>query len=141
MRIESTILALAIAGLSLAASPAEKARVFITESHALQLSSDAAAGAAAGALSVTGGQSPENVEVMKAFLQKCPEVLVTSSREKADYLIRFDHEAINPTTPFVRGNKVAIFDKNEDLIYSDSTRLLANAVKGACSAIGKNWHK
>ena len=81
---------------------AEKPRVFITESQALQLSGN---------------------------------VAVTANRDKADYLVRFDHEGASPTTLFVGGNKVAVFDKNEDLVYSASTRLLGNAVKGACAAI------
>jgi hypothetical protein len=36
----------------------------------------------------------------------------------------------------VHGNKVAVFGKNEDLIYSNATRILSSAVKGACAAIG-----
>ena len=56
---------------------------------------------------------------------------------KADFTVRLDHEAINPTTPFVRGNKVAVFDKDQDLVYTNSTRLLSGAVKGACEAMVK----
>ena len=40
----------------------------------------------------------------------------------------------------MRGNKVAIFDKNEDLVYGGSTRFLANAVKYACAAITRRSH-
>ena len=72
---------------------------------------------------------------MKAFVRYCPAVIVTANREKADYLVRLDHDAINPTTPFVHGNKVAVFNKNEDLMYSNSTRILSSAVKDACAAI------
>ena len=114
---------------------AEKPRVFITESASLQVSGDAAAADVKGSLALTGGTSPQNVEVMKAFVQRCPQVVVTANREKADYLVRLDHEAINPTTPFVHGNKVAVFNKDEDLIYSNSSRMLSSAVKGACAAI------
>lgn len=92
-------------------------------------------GDAKGSLAFTGGTSPQNVEVMKAFARYCPGVIVTANREKANYLVRLDHDAINPTTPFVHGNKVAVFDKNEDLIYSNSTRTLGNAVKGACATM------
>ena len=72
---------------------------------------------------------------MKSFVRYCPSVTVTANREKADYLVRLDHEAINPTTLFVHGNKVAAFNKNEDLMYSNSTRILSSAVKDACVAI------
>jgi hypothetical protein len=117
------------------AGAAEKPRVFITESASLQLSGEAAGPAVKGSLALTGGTSPQNVEVMKVFVQRCPGVTVTANHDKADYLVRLDHEAINPTTLFVHGNKVAVFDKNEDLIYSSSSRTLSNAVKGACTAI------
>ena len=127
--------ALAVFAISLDGATADKPRVFITESQSLQLSGDASLGEAKGSLMVTGGTSPQNVEVMKTFLQRCPGVIVTANREKADYSIRLDHEEANPTTPFVRGNKVAVFNKNQDLIYSGSTRFLGNAVKGACAAI------
>jgi hypothetical protein len=92
-------------------------------------------GDAKGSLAFTGGTSPQNIEVMKAFSQHCSGVIVTADQAKADYVIRLDHEGINPTTPFVHGNKVAVFDKNEDLMYSNSTRTLGSAVKGACGAI------
>ena len=75
------------------------------------------------------------MKVIRNFSQFCPQVVVTANRDKAEYVIRLDHEAANPTTPFARSNKVAIFNKDEDLVYSGSTRLLSNAVKDACAAI------
>ncbi|MCW5982926.1 MAG: hypothetical protein KIT09_32855 [Bryobacteraceae bacterium] len=117
------------------AGAAEKPRLFITESQALQASGEASVAEAKGAFSLLGGTSPQNVEVMKMFTRRCPEVIVTSNPEKADYIVRFDHEGVNPTTPFVRGNKVAIFNRDDDLIYGGSTRLLGNGVKDACAAI------
>jgi len=124
--------AMAIAAI---AAGADAPRVFITESQSPQASGDGSVGDAKGSLAFTGGTSPQNVEVMKAFSRSCRNMIVTSNREKADYVVRLDHEAINPTTPFVHGNKVAVFDKNQDLIFSDSSRLLSSAVKGACTAI------
>jgi hypothetical protein len=129
------VCSLLVIALSALAAPAQKPRVFITESGAAQASGDAAVGNAKGSLAFTGGESPQSVEVMKAFLRYCPAVTVTANREKADYLVRLDHEAINPTTPFVHGNKVAVFDKNEDLLDSNSTRTLGNVVKDACAAM------
>ena len=114
---------------------AAKPRVFITESQALNVTNDTAAGDSKSALSLMGGNTPQSLDVIKSFTQRCPEVIVTGDREKADYVVRLDHEAINPTTPFVRGNKVAVFDKSSDLVYSSSTRILGSVVKGACAAI------
>ena len=109
--------------------------MFITESTAVQVSGNATVADVNGSLALTGGTSPQNVEVMKAFAERCPAVIVTANREKANYLVRLDHEALNPTTPFTHGNKVAVFDGNGDLLYSHSSRLLGSAVKGACAAI------
>ena len=127
-----------IAGVALAG---EKPRIFLTESGATLLNGDATIADTRGSLSFTGGTSPQNIEVMRAFSKHCPEVVITSNRDKADYVVRFDHEGLNPTTPFIKGNKVAVFDREEDLIYSHSTRTLLPAVKGACSAIGARARK
>ena len=114
---------------------AEKPRVFITDSGSVSVSGDAAAGDAKGSLSLTAGSSPQNLQVIKTFSERCPEVAITANRDKAAYVVRLDHEPASPVTPFTRGNKVAVFDKNDDLIYTSSSRLLPNAVKAACAVI------
>ena len=121
--------------IPLVAEAGGKTRIFVTESQPPQLAGDVAVGEMKGALAFTGGNSPQVTEVMKQFQRRCPDVIITANRERADYVVRFDHEEPSPVTPFVHGNKVAVFDENEDLVYSHSTRLLSNAVKGACTAI------
>jgi hypothetical protein len=135
MHMRSVRTALITVAMSTILAAADKPRVFITESPSPQVSGDGSVGEVKGSLAFTGGTSPQNVEVIKAFSRSCHDTIVTANRDKADYIVRLDHEAINPTTPFVHGNKVAVFNKNEDLIYSNSSRLLSSAVKGACSAI------
>ena len=130
----TTLTAMALSTILIAAT---KPRVFITESPSPQVSGDGSLGDAKGSLAFTGGTSPQNVEVMKAFSRSCRNAIVTANRDKADYVIRLDHEALSPTTPFVHGNKVAVFNKNEDLIYSNSSRLLSSAVRGACESIAQ----
>lgn len=122
-----TILCCALASCLWAA---EKPRVYVTESQALLVSGG-------NELNLMGGTSPQAIEVMKNFQKHCPAVMVTNNREKADFIVRLDHEAPSPVTPFTKGNKVAVFDRNDDLIYSNSTRTLAPVVKGACQAITK----
>ena len=120
-----------LAVAALAAAAAEKPRVFVTESAPLQVS-----GKEDGAsLSISGGTSPQSIEVMKQLRQRCPQVVITADRDKADFTIRLDHEPPSPTTFFVHGNKVAVFNKKEDLIFGDSTHLLRTAVDKACAAI------
>jgi hypothetical protein len=121
----------------LSAAAAEKPRIFITESGATQLSGEASIDDTKGKLNLMGGTSPQNVEVMKGFSKQCPGVTITSNRDKADFIVRFDRDEIGPVTPFVRGNKVAVFNKGEDLIYSNTSRFIAASVKGACDAILK----
>ncbi|MFL6352022.1 MAG: hypothetical protein ACJ74Z_09255 [Bryobacteraceae bacterium] len=141
MKIKTMSSGLVIAAALLGGVVTEKPRIFVTESQSLQLSGEAALGDAKGGLSVAGGTSPQNVEVMKTFLHRCPAILVTGNREKADFVVRLDHQEANPTTLFVRGNKVAVFNKNDDLIYSTSTRTLASAVTSACEAIAVGSRK
>ncbi len=129
----STLAAALVLGTILNA--AEKPRVFVTESGAPELSGTAKVGEAKGTLAFAGGTSSYNIKVIQAFSQGCPGAVVTSDKDRAAYVIRLDHEAINPTSVFVPPNKVAVFNSNKDLIYSGTTRTLRSAVKGACSAI------
>jgi hypothetical protein len=109
--------------------------VFIKEAITTEASGDATVGPAKGSLAFTGGKSPQSVEVMKAFGRYCPAVLITSNRDKADYVVALDHDPFDPGTLFVHGNKVAVFDRSEDLMYSNSTPILSSAVKGACAVM------
>lgn len=114
---------------------AKKPRVFVTESKAPELSGTAAVGETKGTLAFAGGTSSYNTKVVHAFSQTCPGAVVTSDREKAQYVIRLDHEEINPTSVFIPPNIVAVFNHNKELIYSGTTRRLRTAVKEACNAI------
>lgn len=115
--------------LSLSIAAETKIRIYITESGAIQISGPS--------MALTGPTTSENIEVMKAFQRHCPSVAVTADRDKADFIVRLDRESPSPVTPFVRGNKVAVFNREADLVYSHSSRLLAPAVKGACAAVTK----
>lgn len=128
-------LALCLLLLSLLASATDKPRVFITDSNSWQIAGGFGAGANAAAGVVKGGARPQTVEIMKTFAKRCPQVTVTAKQERADYVVLLDHEG---GKGFARkDNKVAVFNKEGDLIYSGSTRTLGNAVKNACNAIKK----
>jgi len=119
-----------------AAGSSEKIRIFVTESGAVSASGEAEVGQAKGFLAVDGGVSRMNTEVMRVFLEECPgRVVVTGNRDKADYVVRIDSEGLNPTTPFLKSNKVAVFDSNEDLIHSSAHRLRKNAVRKTCAVL------
>lgn len=116
-----------------APSAGGKIRVFISDSKSWEVqggvggSEDAFGGAS------SGGARPQTAEIVKTFGQRCPEVTVTIKQEKADYVVLLDHEGGKGATK--RDNKIAVFNRDGDSIFSASTRSLGNAVKDACAAI------
>jgi hypothetical protein len=82
-----------------------------------------------------GGARPQTAEIIKTFQKRCTPVTLTNDRDLADFVVLLDHEG--GKLFFQRDNKVVVFNKEGDAIYSDSTRSLGNAVKGACRAIAE----
>jgi hypothetical protein len=76
---------------------------------------------------------PQTTEIMKTFNQRCPEVGVTNDVAKADFVVTLDHEGGKGYLH--RRNKIAVFNRDGDDIFTDSTRELGNAVKDACRAL------
>lgn len=60
-------------------------------------------------------------------------MVVTNNQAQADYIVLLDHEG--GKNWFKRDNKVAVFSKAGDVIFSRSVRMLGNAVDEACGAI------
>lgn len=73
---------------------------------------------------------PPKPEFLKEFHERCPTVVVTTVREKADYVVLLDHSGWH-SPPY----RVAVLNEVGDVIYSGGTELLRNAVKDACNAI------
>ena len=123
--------------LAFAAFAQDKPRVFITDSDSWEASGGFGGGRAngvgAGAGGGSGGARPQTAEIMKTFGERCSRVTVTINRDKADYIVILQHEGGKEL--FRRDNKLAVFDKGGDMILSNNTRTLGNAVKAACDAI------
>ena len=83
-----------------------------------------------------GGARPQTAEIIKTLGQRCPEVIVTGDPGKADYAILLDHEGGKGLLR--HKNKVAVFNKDSDSVFSNSTLSLGGAVEGACQAIRKD---
>jgi len=79
-----------------------------------------------------GGDRPQTVEIVKTFSERCPGVVVTADKSKANYVVQLDHEG---GKGLQRDNKIAVFQSNGDLLYAGSTRILGNAVKDGCAAM------
>jgi hypothetical protein len=116
-----------------------KVRVFVTDSQSWETRGSSAAGGNSNGWGATssfsGGARPQTAEIIKTVNQRCPELTVTSSLGKADFVIVLDHEGGKGLLR--HRNKVAVFNRNGDDIFSDSTRELGNAVKDACVAMTK----
>ena len=119
-------------------TPAEKARVFITDSQSWEVSGSAGGANGAFAAQSHGGARPQTAEIVKTFGERCPQVQVNNKQDIADYIVLLDHEG---GKGFLRHrNKVAVFERTTgDSIVSHSTLSLGGSVQEACEAIAKHW--
>lgn len=115
----------------------DKPRVFVTDSDSWETNGSLAGGAGGGAGGVigsgSGGARPQTAEIMKTFGERCPRTTVTINRERADFVVILEHEGGKDV--YRKDNKVVVFNKDGDMIYSGSTRTLGNAVKDACEVV------
>jgi hypothetical protein len=83
-----------------------------------------------------GGARPQTVEIIKTLGERCPELIVTNQPQRANYILTLDHEGGKGLLR-VR-NKVVVFDRNGDGVFSDSTLTLGEGVQRACNGIRKD---
>jgi hypothetical protein len=128
---------LLVLALASSAFAQDKPRVYITDSDSWEASGGFAGGGVNGgggiAGSGSGGARPQTAEIMKTFGERCSRVTVTINRDRADYIVILQHEGGKEL--FRKDNKLAVFEKNGDMILSNSTRTLGNAVKEACAVM------
>jgi|SRR5215469_289164 len=119
-----------------------KVRVFVTDSQSWETRGGGAAGGNkngwGGSSWMSGGARPQTAEIIKTLNERCPEFTVTNNLSKADFVITLDHEGGKGL--LAHRNKIAVFNRDGDDIFSNSTRELGNAVKDACQAMLKT-HK
>jgi len=108
-------------------------RVFITDSQSWSMSGGFGGSSGGFGGGVRGGARPQRAEIIKTFGDRCKSVTVTLNQESADFVVLLDHEGGKGWAQ--KDNKIAVFNRVGDAIYSDSTRSLGNSVKGACQAI------
>lgn len=112
-----------------------KPLIYVSDSQSWLMGGGFGAGNGSGAGVTRGGSSPQTVEVIKTFGQRCPQVIVTENKKRAAFVILFDRESFKG---FLRKrDKIAVFHNNGDVVYSNSVRSVGSAVKDACSAILK----
>jgi hypothetical protein len=119
-------------------APAEKPRVFITDSQSWEMEGSAGGSGGTFAAHSHGGARPQTAEIVKTFGDKCPSVTVNNLREKASYIVVLDHEGGKGALR--HKNKVAVFDaQSGDSIVSKSTLSLGGSVEEACRGIARHW--
>src|SRR2546425_13268288 len=57
-----------------------------------------------------GGARPQTAEIIKTFGERCPQVVVNNQKEKADFVVVFDHEGGKGVAR--KRNKLAVFNKD-----------------------------
>ena len=120
-------------------SASGKPRVFITDSKSWEVAGGSAGSSEGFGGAARGGARPQTVEIMKTFEDRCPGIVITIKQEKADFIVLLDHEG--GKGGLRRDNKIAVFNKDGDSIFTNSTRSLGNAVKDACSTIMNHFER
>jgi hypothetical protein len=113
-----------------------KVRVYVADSTSWQVEGGWGASNGTGGGSTKGGARPQTAEIIKTFNERCPELTVTNNKDRANYAVILDHEGGKGV--LAHRNKIAVFNRDGDAIFSDSTRSLGNSVKDACAAIKKD---
>jgi hypothetical protein len=110
-----------------------KPRIFVTESDSWAMSGGWSQSGGKGSGHMSGGARPQTAEIIKTFGKRCPDLVVNNNKERADFVVILDHEGGKGVAR--KRNKIAVFNRSGDSIFSDSTRSLGNSVKDSCSAI------
>ena len=80
--------------------------------------------------SVGGTTEPQTIEVMKQLRRFCPNVRITADRAAADFLILHERQAGG--TSGGNRNNIAVFGKDDLLVYAEGAMKLDNSVKDLC---------
>ncbi len=113
-----------------------KVRIYITDSNSWAVSGGFGTSRGSGGGGFSGGSRPQTVEVIKTFGQRCPSVVVTMDKDKADYVVLFDRESSKGIAR--KRDKIAVFKKDGDVLYSESVRSVGTAVQDSCASIEKS---
>jgi hypothetical protein len=121
---------------------AQKVRVYVTDSQSWEIRggwglggnrNSNGSGSVSGSGFESGGARPQTAEIIKTFNQRCPEITITNNVERADFAVTLDHEGGKGL--LAHRNKIVVFNREGDAIFSDSTRELGSSVADACRAI------
>jgi hypothetical protein len=130
------ILLVGLLQIALSAQEDSKPRVYIEQSDSWEVAAGVSGTGDVLGGGAQGGARPQTAEVIKTFRKRCPGVVITIKKDRADYVVLLQHEG--GKNGVSRDNKFVVFDDEGDAIASGSTRILGNAVKDACVAITRD---
>jgi hypothetical protein len=110
-----------------------KRRVYVTDSQSWEVAGGFGGTSSGFAGAQRGGARPQTAEIMKTLGERCETVIVTTNKERADYVLLIDHEGGKGLAR--KDTKFALFSKDGDSVKTGSTRSIGNAVKDACAAL------
>lgn len=128
---------LLLASTATQAQNQSKPRVFVFESDSWEIGGGGGGSPSGFGIGGQGGARPQTAEIIKTFNERCRISVVTMHKDRADYLVRLEHEGGKDIIS--RDNKFVLFNQTGDAIESGSTRSLGNAVKDACKALLSDW--
>jgi hypothetical protein len=109
--------------------PAERARVFVTDSHSWEVRGGGGGTSEGFGSAANGGARPQTAEIVKTFGERCPDVITNNIKEKADYVVVLDHEG--GKSFLLHRNKVVVFTRvTGDSVVSKSTYSLGLGTGG-----------
>ena len=118
--------------------PAERPRVFITDSSSWEMRGAVGGSSSGFAGASSGGARPQTAEIIKTFGQRCPGVVINSRAQASDYVVELDHEGGKGL--LTHKDKVAVFVQTSgDSIFSKSTLSVGGSVQDACDSILRHW--
>ncbi|HEY8560251.1 MAG TPA: hypothetical protein VIL74_07730 [Pyrinomonadaceae bacterium] len=133
-------IAVVTAGTAAAQQSDTRPRVYIEETDSWEVESEPVWGTTdkKGRTTISGGGTrggakPRTAETIKRFNEQCREVIVTMYKDKADFIVLLEHEGGKDL--FNKDNKLAVFNRDGDLISSGSFSRPKKAVETACGAI------
>lgn len=137
MKIIRVIVAVFIMVAAVSAQDNEKPRIFVTDSQSWEIAGGIGGSRDGFGGGTKGGARPQTAEIIKTFNERCPDCIVTTKKERADYIVILEHEGGKGSIR--KDNKFALINKDGDVIKSGSTRSLGNAVKDVCVVITQHW--
>ena len=139
-------LAVIFTGITVGQQENDSVRVYIEESESWEIESepifsgtDKKGRTTISGGGTKGGAKPRTAETIKRFSQQCKGLIITMYKDKADFIVMLEHEGGKDL--FNKDNKLAVFNKEGDLIASGSFSRPRKAVETACSAIEEEVRK